>query len=181
MVYRPRENLQKYFSERIKMSKIICSAAIRGAHKIVDMAEEKYEEALKKYGPEHEVAFPNTAYYLPIIYSMLGAPVKQLGDMKEIFQECRKLLPPPVSDKVWLPYLAPALDAGMATFFAEEMFEAIRYIEDPDFYTKTEDPPGGDRFWLGAADDIIFRKRGVEFVDGTAPGFAAILLSLIHI
>jgi len=36
--------------------------------------------------------------------------------MKDIFNECRKLLPPPVSDKVWLPYLAPALDAGMATF-----------------------------------------------------------------
>ncbi len=157
------------------MSKIICSAAIRGAHKIVDMAEEKYEEALKKYGPEHDVAFPNTAYYLPIIYSMLGAEVKQLGDMKDIFQECRTLLPAPVSDDVWLPYLAPALDAGMATFFAEEMFEAIRYIEDPDFYTKTEDPPSNDRYWLGAADDLIFRKRGVEFVDGTAPGFAAIL------
>ncbi len=156
------------------MSKIICSAAIRGAHKIVDMAEEKYEEVLKKFGHEHEVALPNTAYYLPIIYSMLGIPIKQLGDMKEVFQECRKLLPPPVSDKVWLPYLAPALDAGMATFFAEEMFEAIRYIDDPDFYTKTEDPPE-DRIWLGAADDIIFRKRGVEFVDGTAPGFAAIL------
>ncbi len=157
------------------MSKIICSAAIRGAHKIVDMAEEKYEEALKKYGPEKEVAFPNTAYYLPIIYSMLGAPVKQLGDMKDIFQECRKLLPPPVSDKLWLPYLAPALDAGMATFFAEEMYEAIRYIDDPNFYTKTEDPPSNDNYWLGAADDLIFRKRGVEFVDGTAPGFAAIL------
>ncbi|MGW8287236.1 MAG: hypothetical protein ACWGOD_03270, partial [Desulfobulbales bacterium] len=54
------------------MSKIICSAAIRGAHKIVDMAEEKYEEALKKFGPDQEVAFPNTAYFLPIIYSMLG-------------------------------------------------------------------------------------------------------------
>jgi acetyl-CoA synthase len=156
------------------MSKIICSAAIRGAHKIVDMAEEKCEAALKKYGPAHEVAFPNTAYYLPIIYSMLGAPVKQLGDMKEIFQECRKLLPAPVSDHVWLPYLAPALDAGMATFFAEEMYEAIRYLDDPKFYVGTEDPPEG-RVWLGAADDLIFRKRGVEFVDGTAPGFAAIL------
>ncbi len=156
------------------MSKIICSAAIRGAHKIVDMAEEAYENALKKYGPEQQVAFPNTAYYLPIIYSILGAPIKQLGDMKDIFVECRKLLPPPVSDKVWLPYLAPALDAGMATFFAEEMLEAIRYIEDPDFYSPTEDPPEG-KIWLGAADDVIFRKRGVEFVDGTAPGFAAIL------
>ena len=157
------------------MSKIICSAAIRGAHKIVDMAEEKFEDALKKYGPEQEVAFPNTAYYLPIIYSMLGAPVKQLGDMEEIFQECRKLLPSPVSDQVWLPYLAPALDAGMATYFAEEMFEAIRYIEEPQYYTKTEDPPSSGNYWLGAADDVIFRKRGVEFVDGTAPGFAAIL------
>jgi len=37
------------------------------------MAEEKYEAALKKYGPEQEVGFPNTAYYLPTIYSMLGA------------------------------------------------------------------------------------------------------------
>ena len=157
------------------MSKIICSAAIRGAHKIVDMAEEKYEEALKKYGPDQEVAFPNTAYFLPIIYSMLGAKVEKLGDMKDIFQECRKLLPPPVTESMWLPYLAPALEAGMATLFAEEMYEAVRYIDEPNFYTKTEDPPSDDQIWLGAADDIIFRKRGVEFVDGTAPGFAAIL------
>jgi acetyl-CoA synthase len=156
------------------MSKIICSAAIRGAHNIVDMAEEKYGEALKKYGAEQEVSFPNTAYFLPIIYSMLGAKVQTLGDMKNIFQECRKLLPPQVNEHIWLPYLAPALDAGMATFFAEEMFEAIRYLNEPNFYTKTEDPTS-ENLWLGAADDVIFRKRGVEFVDGTAPGFAAIM------
>jgi len=156
------------------MSKIICSAAIRGAHKIIDMAEEKFEEAIKKHGPDQEVGFPNTAYFLPIIYSMLGAKVSTIGDMKEIFQECRKLLPPLVSDNIWTPYLAPALDAGMATFFAEEMFEAIRYLEEPEFYTKTEDPTDSN-LWLGAADDVIFRKRGVEFVDGTAPGFAAIM------
>jgi acetyl-CoA synthase len=138
------------------------------------MAEEKYEEALKKYGAEQEVSFPNTAYFLPIIYSMLGAKVQNLGDMKDIFQECRKLMPAQVSDNIWLPYLAPALDAGMATFFAEEMYEAIRYLNEPNFYTKTEDPTN-DNLWLGAADDIVFRKRGVEFVDGTAPGFAAIM------
>ncbi|MBW6519860.1 MAG: CO dehydrogenase/CO-methylating acetyl-CoA synthase complex subunit beta [Desulfoarculaceae bacterium] len=156
------------------MSKIICSAAIRGARKIIDMAEESYEEALKKYGADHEVSFPNTAYYLPVIYSMLGAKVEKLGDMKDIFQECHKLMPPVVTGDIWLPYLAPALDAGMATFFAEEMYEAIRYLNTPDYYTKTEDPTA-DNIWLGAADDVIFRKRGVEFVDGTAPGFAAIM------
>jgi acetyl-CoA synthase len=138
------------------------------------MAEEKFAAALKKYGPEQAVSFPNTAYFLPIIYSMLGAKVEKLGDMQDIFQECRKLLPALVSENNWLPYLAPALDAGMATFFAEEMYEAIRYLEQPEYYTKTEDPTGAN-IWLGAADDVIFRKRGVEFVDGTAPGFAAIM------
>ncbi|MDP2105638.1 MAG: acetyl-CoA decarbonylase/synthase complex subunit alpha/beta, partial [Desulfobulbaceae bacterium] len=103
-----------------------------------------------------------------------GAKIQNLGDMKDIFQECRKLLPPIVSDSLWLPYLGPALDAGMATFFAEEMYEAIRYLNEPNFYTKTEDTLA-ENIWLGAADDVIFRKRGVEFVDGTAPGFAAIV------
>jgi acetyl-CoA synthase len=49
-------------------------------------------------------------------------------------------------------------------------------VDDPDFYYPGEecDPENG-RLWLGAADDVIMRKRGVEFVDGTAPGFAAIV------
>ena len=39
---------------------------------------------------------------------------------------------------------------------------------------KTSTRPTG-KIWLGAAEDTVFRKRGVEFVDGTAPGFAAIV------
>jgi acetyl-CoA synthase len=74
------------------VSKIICSAAIRGAHKIVERAQVKYEEALEKWGPDQEVGFPNTAYYLPIIYGILGIPVKKVGDMKEILERCRSLL-----------------------------------------------------------------------------------------
>jgi acetyl-CoA synthase len=155
------------------VSKIICSAAIRGAHKIVERAEREYEEAMERWGPNESVGFPNTAYYLPVIYAILGIPVEKLGDMKPVLERCRVLLPPMVKEKTPLPYLAPALDAGMATFFAEEIIESIRYLKDPDFYTKQEDPLDGN-IWLGAADDIILRKRGIEFVDGTAPGFAAI-------
>jgi acetyl-CoA synthase len=156
------------------MSKIIASAAIRGAYKIIEHAENKYKEALEKWGPEQAIGFPNTAYYLPVIYAMLGMKVEKLADVKPVLERCRLLLPPPVREIHPLPYLAPALDAGMATFFAEEIIEAIRYLETPDFYTRGEDP-SGDNIWLGAADDVILRKRGVEFVDGTAPGFAAIL------
>jgi len=156
------------------VSKIICSAAIRGAHKIAYRVEKKYSEVLKKYGPDQEIAFPDTAYYLPIIYSMLGIPVKNLGDCQLVFKRCQKLLPPLVKQTNALPYLAPALDAGMATLFYEEIEEAIRYLEQPDFYLRGEDVTD-DKIWLGAANDIILRKRGVEFVDGSAPGFAAIL------
>lgn len=156
------------------MSKIIASAAIRGAHTIVGRADNKWQQAMEKWGANEPVGFPNTAYYLPIIYGILGIKIEKLDDMQQVLERCKTLLPAPVKESHHLPYLAPALDAGMATFFAEEIIEAIRYLETPDFYTKTEDPTD-DNIWLGAADDVILRKRGIEFVDGTAPGFAAIL------
>ncbi len=157
------------------MSKIIASAAIRGAYKIYNIAEERYRETLEKFGPDQEVGFPNTAYYLPIIYAITGIGITKIGDMRGVLDICRKLLPPPVREKSALPYLAPALDAGMATFFAEEIIEAIRYLEEPDFYAANSEDPTDSTIWLGAASDVIFRKRGVEFVDGTAPGFAAVV------
>jgi len=157
------------------MSKIIASAAIRGAHKIYNNAEACYERALEKYGPEQEIGFPNTAYYLPIIYAMTGIGVSKIKDIRGVLDICKRLIPPPVKEKTHLPYLAPALDAGMATFFAEEIVEAIRYLEEPGYYLENSEEISQDgRIWLGAANDVIFRKRGVEFVDGTAPGFAAI-------
>ncbi len=156
------------------MSKIIASAAIRGAHKIYGQAEKKWQEAMDKWGANEPIGFPNTAYYLPVIYGILGEKVEKLGDAEKILKRCRALLPPMVKETHPLPYLAPALDAGMATFFAEEIIEAIRYREQPDFYVRGEDI-SDDNIWLGAADDVILRKRGIEFVDGTAPGFAAIL------
>jgi len=158
------------------MSKIIASAAIRGAHKILNRARDRYKKALDRFGPEQEIGFPNTAYYLPIIYAITGIGVSRIKDIEAVLKICERLIPPPVKENTPLPYLAPSLDAGMATLFAEEVIEAIRYLEEPDFYlANSEDvEPAGGKIWLGAANDVIFRKRGVEFVDGTAPGFAAI-------
>ncbi len=156
------------------MSKIIASAAIRGAHKIVANAEEKVKKAIDKHGEKQEIGFPNTGYYLPITYGITGKKVENLKDAMDVIGMCKKLLPPAPKANNPLPYLAPALDAGMVNFWATEVAEAIRYLEDPNYYAQGEDPPD-DKLWVGAADDIILRKRGVEFVDGSAPGFAAIL------
>lgn len=156
------------------MSKIIAANVIAGAHKVYEKARKRYETAVKKYGKKKEIGFPNTGYYLPVIYGILGFPVKCLGDAGVVLDRAEELIPPLVREKTHLPYLGPVLDAGMASLFNYEIIEAIRYLEDPDFYLPAEDPTD-DKLWLGAADDVILRKRGVEFVDGTAPGFAAIV------
>jgi len=148
------------------MSKIIASAAIRGAHKIAKQAEDILSRAIKEKGKDRKVEFPNTGYYIPIIYSMTGRAVEKLADFEEVIGEIKGLLPSLVDDELWIPYLGPALDAGMATLFAEEIIEACKYLIGPN-------PVDG--IWLGAADDVILRERGIQFVDGTAPGFAAIV------
>jgi len=158
------------------MSRLVAFAAIQGAYNIVQKAEGKLKEAIEKYGPDQKLEFPDTAYYLPIIYSLLGAKIETLGDAEPVMERCRQLLPPHIKGKIHVPYLGHTLDAGMAAILAEEIVEAIRYVEDPDFYTTEEDPDlGAGQLWVGAAHDVIMRKRGIEFVDGSAPGFAAIV------
>jgi acetyl-CoA synthase len=148
------------------MSKIIASAAIRGAHKIAKQAEDILARAIKEKGKDCRVEFPNTGYYMPIIYSMTGKAVEKLSDFQEVMNEIKDLLPPKVDDDLWVPYLGQALDAGMATLFAEEIIEGCKYLIGPNPV---------DDIWLGAADDVILRERGIQFVDGTAPGFAAVV------
>jgi len=159
------------------MSKMVAFAVVQGAYNIVSKAEGKYKEALEKYGGAQKLEFPNTAYYLPVIYSLTGIKVTDLDSAKPVMDFARALLPPHIKNDCNLPYLGPILDAGMGAIFAEEIVEAIRYVEDPDFYQpEVEDPDvENGKIWLGAADDAIMRKRGVEFVDGSAPGFAAVV------
>lgn len=147
------------------MSKLICSSAINGAIAWVARAEAKLDEAIHARGLDSQVAFPDTAYHLPVIYSFTGQKAETLADLRNILAWARRLLPAPPAEKVWLPYLGNTLDAGVATLFACEIIEACKYLMGPH--------PVHD-IWLGAASDVIMRERGIEFVDGTAPGFAAI-------
>jgi len=145
------------------MSKIIASAAIRGAHKYVREAERELNKLTKEKGSDYKVAYPNTAYYLPFIYAILGLKVENLEGTREALKEAKNLLPPLPSDKLWLPYLGDALDAGVATLIAEEIIEALKYA-------RGEKPEG---IWLGFTDDAILRTQGIKLVDGRMPGFAA--------
>jgi len=152
------------------MSKFIATAAIRGAQAIVAQAEDEIKNALAKYGPDQRVAFTNTAYYLPTIYGMTGIKIEKLGDMAPALEHCKNLVPQEIpSDRLWLPYLGNALDAGMATLFAEELIEGVRSING----NWPEKAPWGQ--YNGPIDDVQLRSWGIQLVDGRMPGFAAVL------
>ncbi len=145
------------------MSRIIASAAIRGAHRYVKEAEEKLNRLIEEKGEKQEVGFPNTAYYLPVVLALLGIEVKTLADVKKALEQAKSLLPPLVKERLWLPYLGDTLDAGIATLIALEIIEALKYL--------TGNEPKG--IWLGFTDDAILRMQGIKLVDGRMPGFAA--------
>ena len=148
------------------MSKIIATAAIRGAHEMVKRAEKALAKAIGEKGKDAPVEYPNTAYFLPIMLLFLGQKVRKLGDLEESLQEARKLLGEIPTEDLWLPYLGDTLNAGVATLIAEETIEALKYVTGPS-------PVEG--IWLGFTDDSILRTQGIKLVDGRMPGFAAIV------
>ena len=148
------------------MSRHIATQAIVGAGHAVRRAQAKLDDTAQQHGWDCEVAFPDTTYYLPVAYSLLGEAVTTLAEARQVLQRAEGLLPGAPEGAHWLPYLGSALDAGIATLLAFEVEEACKVLAGP---------PPVSGIWLGAAEDVIIRQRGIEFVDGTAPGFAAVV------
>ena len=173
------------------MSRYIATRAIRGANALVTEAELMLQKALAEKGPEMKVSFPNTAYYLPLTLGMTGMEITTLGQLQSVLKQARQLLHPVPSKKHWTPYLGETLDSGMATLFAAEAIEAIRYAYSlqpepmPGFqlaggtaFTSPDNGAGGgslDGHLNGPIDDIQLRSWGIQLVDGRMPGFAAIV------
>jgi acetyl-CoA synthase len=153
------------------MSKLIASAAIRGAHVLVKQAEEMLEKTIAEKGEGFVFEFPDTAYYLPMIYAMTGFPVKTLSDMKTALGMAKELLHPEPDMALWKPYLGEALDSGMATLFAEEIIMALRYVNGLEPMVDSET----GYVYNGFITDTIQRNLGIQLVDGTMPGFAAVV------
>jgi acetyl-CoA synthase len=167
------------------MSRYIATRAIRGAHQMVAEFEGALTSALAEKGPDTPIAFPNTAYYLPFMLGMTGQSVEKLGDLQSVLTTAKGLLHAIPPDRRWVPYLGQTLDAGMATLFAEEGLEAVRFIhgEQPEALPGFKLAGGtaypgknGDGGHLnGPIDDIQLRSWGIQLVDGRMPGFAAIV------
>jgi len=147
------------------MSRIVAAAAIRGSRVIYNQAQEFYDKALAEKSADTRVEFPETAYFLPMAYTLLGIEAKTLDDIRPILAEAKSLLHEAPADSIWLPYLGNALDAGIATLLSEEVIVALRYLYGQ------EPQPDCEGFYT----DTWMRTLGIQLVDGRMPGFAAIL------
>ena len=173
------------------MSRYIATRAIRGANAIVREADQMLQRAIAEKGAETPVAFPNTAYHLPLILGMTGGEVDKIGDLTPVMEQAKGLLHPVPPDRRWTPYLGETLDSGMATLLAEETIMALRfaYGQQPEplkgmglaggtAFTSPDEAAGGnghDGHLNGPIDDIQLRSWGIQLVDGRMPGFAAIV------
>ncbi|MCD4687128.1 MAG: CO dehydrogenase/CO-methylating acetyl-CoA synthase complex subunit beta [Anaerolineae bacterium] len=172
------------------MSRYIATRAIRGANALVTEAEMMLHQALAEKGPDTPVAFPNTAYYLPLILGMTGQEIETIGQLGSVLEHARQLLHPVPSAQLWTPYLGETLDSGMATLLAAECIQAIRFIYglQPEpmpgmelaggtAYTNLGNGGGNGAggYLNGPIDDIQLRSWGIQLVDGRMPGFAAIV------
>ena len=171
------------------MSRYIATRAIRGSNLIVAEADRMLKKAISEMGPDTPVKFTNTAYYLPVILAFTGREVSTLGDLVPVVEEATSILHPVPTDKLWLPYLGETLDCGMATLFAEEVIEAIRfarglepqpitwdgsYVPSTSFTSPDTEAEAGKHL-NGPIDDIQLRAWGIQLVDGRMPGFAALV------
>ena len=168
------------------MSRYIATRAIRGANALVTEAEFMLNKTIVEKGPDTPVAFPNTAYYLPLIYGMTRIEVETIKDLQPVLRHARELLHPVPSANHWTPYLGETLDCGMATLLAAEVIEAIRFAYglQPELMPGFE-LAGGTAYanngsglsghLNGPIDDIQLRSWGIQLVDGRMPGFAAIV------
>ena len=133
-----------------------------GSHAVAGLTEGAVNDAIAKYGADHPIAFPDTAYFFPTIYAATGVKVKTLGDLPA----CVGVLKSLITDQ---EDLGQALNAGLATAVGAEIIEGLKFVEPKDAYEQAAVPG------IGFVPDPIIRSLGVPLVTGDIPGVAVVL------
>ena len=131
-----------------------------GSNAVAGLTEGAVNDAIAKYGADHPIAFPDTAYYFPTIYAATGVKVKTLGDLPACVGVLKSLITNQED-------LGQALNAGLATAVGAEIIEGLKRVEGGNPY---ENESG-----IGFVPDPIIRSLGVPLVTGDIPGVAVVL------
>ena len=131
-----------------------------GSNAVAGLTEGAVNAAIEKFGADHPIAFPNTAYHFPTIYAATGVKVKTLGDLVPCVGVLKSLITNQED-------LGQALNAGLATAVGAEIIEGLKWAESENPY---ENESG-----IGFVPDPIIRSLGVPLVTGDIPGVAVVL------
>ena len=131
-----------------------------GSNAVAGLTEGAVNDAIAKFGADHPIAFPDTAYCFPTIYAATGVKVKTLGDLPACVGVLKSLITNQED-------LGQALNAGLATAVGAEIIEGLKYVEGGNPY---ENETG-----IGFVPDPIIRSLGVPLVTGDIPGVAVVL------
>ena len=131
-----------------------------GSNAVAGLTEGAVNDAIAKYGADHAIAFPDTAYFFPTIYAATGVKVKTLGDLTACVGVLKSLITNQED-------LGQALNAGLATAVGAEIIEGLKWVEGGNPY---ENDTG-----IGFVPDPIIRSLGVPLVTGDIPGVAVVL------
>ncbi|HCW51171.1 MAG TPA: CO dehydrogenase/CO-methylating acetyl-CoA synthase complex subunit beta [Clostridiales bacterium] len=133
--------------------------AYNGAIIATSYAEILLNKAIREFGPDAEIKYPDTAYYLPVITALSGEKVTKLGELPPILNRMRAQIREALT-------FENARLCGEATLYAAEIIEAIHYLE--------KDEPKVEP-WTGFLSDPVVRRYGIKLVDWTIPGQAVLL------
>ncbi|UWG97680.1 CO dehydrogenase/CO-methylating acetyl-CoA synthase complex subunit beta [Dehalobacter sp. DCM] len=130
-----------------------------GADQALATAVEYVEKAISLKGREQKVAFPDTAYSLPLIYAITGKKISTLGELEGALDLARSFI-------VKKEQLREAENAGMAAAICSEIIEVLKYVMQENPY---EAP------CMGFLTDAVVRGWGVGLVMDDIPGQAVII------
>ncbi len=130
-----------------------------GSKQALEAAEGLVKEAIEKKGKDYKVAFPDTAYSLPVIYAATGKKITNVGELEAALDVVRSLI---VEEEM----LDKLLNSGLATAVAAEIIEACKYVLSDSPYSEP---------CSGFISDPIIRSFGVPLVTGDVPGVAVVL------
>jgi acetyl-CoA synthase len=131
----------------------------QGANAVAGLTEGAVKNAIEQYGGDREIAFPDTAYFFPTIFTATGVKVEKLETLTACVGVQKSLI-------TGQEDLGQALNAGLATAVGAEIIEGLKYLEK-DPYAKE---PG-----IGFVPDPVIRALGVPLVTGDIPGVAVVL------
>lgn len=138
----------------------LCDIIFTGSKAALSLAEKAVNDAIEQKGKDHKVAFPSTAYSLPVIYAATGSKISTLSELEGALAVVKSLI-------VEEEDLGKALNAGLATAVSAEIIEAVKYA--------LSDNPYDEDTGIGFVPDPIIRSLGVPLVTGDIPGIAVIL------